>query len=309
MFNYTVTLTGGCGAITATGSITVTANNTVTLTSAAGTNAQTATINTAITNITYATTGATGATVAGLPAGVTGVWAANVVTISGTPTASGVFNYTVTLTGGCGVVTATGSITVNSGTSITVNLKLFLQGYYLNGGSMQPVLNNEAVPSSLATETDTVTIELHHATTFAFIATKKAVLHTDGTVSATFTQPAGSYYIAIIHRNTAQTWTAAALACTASTPLYNFTTAANKAYADNQVLVQTGVWAFYTGDINQDEFIDGNDFPQFDFESASGGLFDGTYTKADMNGDGFVDGNDFAIFDINSYNNAVSVHP
>ncbi len=113
-FNYTVTTTGGCTtpAVTATGSIIVTPNNTITLTSAVGTNAQTRCINTAITNITYSTTGATGATFSGLPAGVTGNWAANVVTISGTPTASGTFNYTVTLTGGCGTITANGSITV-----------------------------------------------------------------------------------------------------------------------------------------------------------------------------------------------------
>jgi len=77
-------------------------------------------INTAITNITYATTGATGATVTGLPAGVTGTWLANVVTISGTPTASGPFTYTVTLTGGCGVITTTGTITVTANN--TVNL-------------------------------------------------------------------------------------------------------------------------------------------------------------------------------------------
>ena len=113
-FNYTVTLTGGCGNITATGIITVTANNTITLTSAAGTNAQTLCLSSAITNITYSTTGATGATFSGLPAGVTGNWAANVVTISGTPTASGTFNYTVTLTGGCGSVTAGGSITIST---------------------------------------------------------------------------------------------------------------------------------------------------------------------------------------------------
>ena len=117
-FTYTVTLTGGCGAITATGTITVTPNNTVTLTSAAGTDAQTVCINTAITNITYATTGATGATVTGLPAGVTGSWLANVVTISGTPTASGPFTYTVTLTGGCGAITATGTITVTPNNTV-----------------------------------------------------------------------------------------------------------------------------------------------------------------------------------------------
>ncbi|MFN8294014.1 MAG: hypothetical protein U0T72_09845 [Chitinophagales bacterium] len=36
-----------------------------------------------------------------MPSGVTGSWSANVATISGTPTASGTFNYTVTMTGGC----------------------------------------------------------------------------------------------------------------------------------------------------------------------------------------------------------------
>ncbi|MBU4538647.1 MAG: hypothetical protein KJ689_08725, partial [Bacteroidetes bacterium] len=117
-FPYTVTLTGGCGVITATGTITVTANNTVALTSAAGTNGQTKCISTAITPITYATTGATGAIVTGLPAGVTGNWASNVITISGTPTASGTFNYTVTLTGGCGAITSTGTITVTANNTV-----------------------------------------------------------------------------------------------------------------------------------------------------------------------------------------------
>jgi len=112
-FNYTVTLTGGCGTVTTTGTIRVTLTNTITLTSAANTINQSVCINTAITNITYSTLGATGATFAGLPTGVTGSWAANIVTISGTPTVSGPFNYTVTLTGGNGIATSAGTIQVN----------------------------------------------------------------------------------------------------------------------------------------------------------------------------------------------------
>jgi len=119
-FNYTVTLTGGCGTITETGTINVTPNNTVSLTSAANTDDQTLCIDNAITNITYATTGATGVTVTGLPTGVNGVWAGDVVTISGTPSVSGTFNYTVTLTGGCGTITATGTIEVNPNNTIAL---------------------------------------------------------------------------------------------------------------------------------------------------------------------------------------------
>jgi hypothetical protein len=64
-------------------------------------------INTAISSITYSTTGATGANFSGLPTGVSGSWSSNGIIISGTPTVSGTFNYTITLTGGCGVVTET----------------------------------------------------------------------------------------------------------------------------------------------------------------------------------------------------------
>ena len=120
-FSYTVTLTGGCGAGSANGTINVTTANTITLSSAAGTNAQTVCISAPITNITYATTGATGATFSGLPAGVTGGFAANTVTISGTPTASGPFSYTATLTGGCGAGTANGTIDVNLTNTITLS--------------------------------------------------------------------------------------------------------------------------------------------------------------------------------------------
>jgi uncharacterized protein (TIGR02145 family) len=78
-------------------------------------------VNTALTNITIATTGATGidTTNSGLPAGVTASWLANVITISGTPTAVGTFNYTFSLTGGCGSVNATGTITVTAAPSFT----------------------------------------------------------------------------------------------------------------------------------------------------------------------------------------------
>ena len=72
-------------------------------------------INTALTDITHATTGATGiGSASGLPGGVTASWASDVITITGTPTASGTFNYTIPLSGGCGTVSASGTITVNS---------------------------------------------------------------------------------------------------------------------------------------------------------------------------------------------------
>ena len=116
-FSYSIPLTGGCGTINATGTITVTANNT------AGSPSSTPTlcINNALTNITIATVRATGiGTATGLPAGVTAAWASNTITISGTPNVAGTFNYTIPLTGGCGTVNATGTITVTPANTASV---------------------------------------------------------------------------------------------------------------------------------------------------------------------------------------------
>lgn len=70
--------------------------------------------------IIHNTTGATGILPQGptvdynLPNGVTANWNAGVITIQGTPTESGIFNYSIPLAGGCGTVAATGTITVGN---------------------------------------------------------------------------------------------------------------------------------------------------------------------------------------------------
>ena len=113
--NITVTANNICGSSTPRSfAVTVNPNNTVSAASAT----PTLCINTALTNITHTTTGATGisqsgvAGANGLPAGVSASWSSNQITISGTPTASGTFNYSIPLTGGCGTVSAAGTITV-----------------------------------------------------------------------------------------------------------------------------------------------------------------------------------------------------
>ncbi|MGX7668979.1 proprotein convertase P-domain-containing protein, partial [Flavobacterium pedocola] len=79
---YTFTPPGCTTALALSNTVVVTPLPAVALTSAAATANQTVCINTAIANITYSVTNATGATVAGLPAGVTGSFAAGVFTIS-----------------------------------------------------------------------------------------------------------------------------------------------------------------------------------------------------------------------------------
>jgi hypothetical protein len=118
-YTYTVTMTGGCtgGTNTATGTITV---NGATNTVSAASSTPTVCVNSALTSITHTTTGATGISNSGvsgangLPPGVSATWASNTITISGTPTSGGVYNYSIPLTGGFGSVSATGTITVTA---------------------------------------------------------------------------------------------------------------------------------------------------------------------------------------------------
>jgi gliding motility-associated-like protein len=127
-FSYTISLIGGCGTITSTGVIDVKIN-VINLSSSVGTDAQTICINTPLTQIKYKTILATGAVATGLPNGVVGVWTTtttnnitdSVFTISGTPTQSGTFTYTITLTGGCYTVTTTGTIDVKPDNTISLN--------------------------------------------------------------------------------------------------------------------------------------------------------------------------------------------
>jgi hypothetical protein len=112
----TLTTTGGtCGTEHLDKVLNIGANGTISLSSASGTDAQTPCVNSAITSITYAVGGsATSASLTGtLPNGVSGSFANGVFTISGTPTQSGTFNYTVTTTGSsCVNPHLDGSITV-----------------------------------------------------------------------------------------------------------------------------------------------------------------------------------------------------
>jgi uncharacterized protein (TIGR02145 family) len=117
---YSVTVRNDNGCVSssaAAGTITVTAVPTITLTS--GSSVQTVILGTAITQVKYTTANASSVTVSNLPSGVTGAWASNVLTISGTPTAAGVNGYTVTTANGnsCSNTTASGAIVAASGFS------------------------------------------------------------------------------------------------------------------------------------------------------------------------------------------------
>jgi uncharacterized protein (TIGR02145 family) len=276
--------------------ITVTPANTVT----AASSTPTTCINTALSTITHTTTRATGIGIAtGLPAGVTATWSTNIITISGTPTASGTFNYSIPLTGGCGTINATGTIVIHSNLTAcesVVTVKMNIQGFTLPNGMMRPVLANQGVGSS-STDVDNVTIELHNTSVpFATFATTTAMLQTNGDAVATFSSaPVGSFYIVVRHRNSLETWSANPVTIGASST-YDFTDSASKAYGNNMILVGSK-YSIYNGDLNQDGFVESGDYPSLYNDSDAG---QEGYYSTDLNGDGFVESGDYPILFNNS---------
>ena len=184
--------------------------------------------------------------------------------------------------------------------TVPYSVTVFLEGYYLGAGTMQSVLMNQGVAAATGTETDTITIELRNTLDPSLVVSSlQAVLSTTGFAYCIFpaNTSGNNYWLVIKHRNSVETWSSSPVTI-ASNGTYNFSTAASQAYGDNQANVGNGVFAMFSGDLNQDMFIDATDFPFFDTDNADGVLL--TYVVSDINGDGFVDATDFPVFDFNN---------
>ncbi|MEI8204482.1 MAG: GEVED domain-containing protein, partial [Bacteroidota bacterium] len=109
----------------------------------------------------------------------------------------------------------------------------------------------------------------------------------------------GNYYIRVISRNHLEVWSANAISFSAPIVDYNFISSAINAYQapggnDPQAQMNSGVYAFYLGDLDQSLSVDFDDFNIFEPY-----LNDGIYgfTIADFNGNGLVDFDDFNLFE------------
>ena len=195
--------------------------------------------------------------------------------------------------------------TINNCAS-TVNLKLFLEGYYTGSNTMQPVLMNEGIGNSLV-NTDSIDVELRNAASpYGIAGSTRAILQTNGTATCLFPPLSGSYYIAVKHRNTLFTWSANPVAIGALPVMYDFSDAATKAYGSTMTEVNPGVWAFYNGDLNQDENMDLLDANLLEVDINN---FIFGYFTSDLNGDGNVDLLDNPILENNINNFIFSNHP
>ena len=88
-----------------------------------------------------------------------------------------------------------------------------------------------------------------------------------------------------------ETWSASPVAISSAVN-YDFTSAASKAYGNNQASVNGGYFALYSGDLNQDGMIEAGDYARMEND-----LLAGTpgYQVADITGNGAVELSDYTL--------------
>ncbi len=121
---------------------------------------------------------------------------------------AGLINATVPAGSTTGLITIYNGICSGSSASgftvvstCTLNLKVFIQGFYQSPNSLVQIVG--------VGKSDTVTVQLRSNTSpYNAIYTEKVVLNTTGNVSVSYPGAAigNSYYIAVSHRNSIETW-------------------------------------------------------------------------------------------------------
>lgn len=194
-----------------------------------------------------------------------------------------------------------------------LDLRLFLQGYYIGGGEMMNVIYNQTGTVNSVGITDTIYVELRSVIDPSNTkSSARVLLLNNGRTNCSFSRlvEGGSYWIVVKHRNTIQSWSSQPITLYSDVPVtYDFTIGNNKTYGNNSTdIFLEGIWSFYTGDLNQDEFIDIFDFPVYDYDNQNFVMIP-TYSPSDMNGDGFVDIFDFPIYDSNNQDFVMAIRP
>ncbi|HAY34950.1 MAG TPA: hypothetical protein PK536_05630 [Ignavibacteria bacterium] len=181
--------------------------------------------------------------------------------------------------------------------SKTLNLTLFIQGFYDSG------LNTMIQ--------DTVKVYLrNNSSPYAVADTAKAFMNANGTGTFLFENASDSvpYYLHISHRNSVETWSSSAQSFTSGVMSYDFTNSILQAFGSSMIQINSSPLKFgiYGGDVNQDLTVDLTDLSLID-NDANNFIFG--YVSTDLNGDEAVDISDAAIADNNAFNFVSAVLP
>jgi subtilisin-like proprotein convertase family protein len=196
-----------------------------------------------------------------------------------------------------------GNFTITNGSTININMKIFIEGFYLGAGMMEASVDPVNYPSLC----DTVVLELRSALSpYSVLYSCKSTISTSGNGIFEFPSQAegNSYYFVIRHRNAIETWSANAM-LVSNNLSYDFTNAPVKAFGNNLISLGDGNFALYSGDISdgltsqvgiQDGVIESQDYS--DMENAVSAILTG-YIPQDITGDQIAESLDYSIMENN----------
>ena len=184
---------------------------------------------------------------------------------------------------------------------------VLLEGLYNGAGTLRQArdeLGNHW-PMGVA---DHITVELHSSTSYATIVFPATDVPLSITGAATLIIPAqytGNYYITIKHRNSLETTTAVPESFAGSTINQSFGLPTN-VFGGNLGVSTDGNYLIYAGDVNQDGFIDSQDYIGVDNDLSN---FTSGYLPTDVDGNGTIDSRDVIAIDNSNYNFTGTSHP
>ncbi len=184
-----------------------------------------------------------------------------------------------------------------------LELKFFIQGFYLGDGRMQAVIDPFLHPALC----DSVLIEIHSAdSTLALEYSSLCTFDTAGSVQLSLPPLSGvSHYVVIRHRNSLETWSSLPINFNDPKIYYDYTDAQNKAFGNNLYNLNDGHYAIYSGDLaltnpsdlnSKDGQIDLQDLQKMEADILS---FGSGYLISDLTGDGIIDLSDYSLLENN----------
>lgn len=191
----------------------------------------------------------------------------------------------------------------------TLNLKLFIQGYYIATDTMIAVVDSLSNPLLC----DTVIVELHSpASPYQQIYSSKRTINIfgEGIFDFPYVYFNRYYFIVVKHRNAIETWSKDSVLINTFTLSYDFSDAIDKAYGNNLADLGDGNFAFFSGDVTdgsvnglQDGLINDADLSELINAAHS---FTNGYSFFDLTGNGMVESSDFSIME-NNFSLLISV--
>jgi Arylsulfotransferase (ASST)/Bacterial Ig-like domain len=180
---------------------------------------------------------------------------------------------------------------------VTLNSKLIIEGFY---NTLTNKMNTK----------DKVTLYLRNVSSpYGIVDSSTAVIDSVNMTGnfSFYNASTGTYYITTKHRNSVETWSKSGGQSFnfGHVYSYDFTSSSSQAYGNN--LIQKGSkYCLYSGDVNQDGFVDLTDGGLIDSDLQN---FETGYLSTDLTGDGFVDINDASLEDNNSFNFVGAITP